>query len=106
MRRGCGQVEAARGRDLGAALDLWVADELRRAGYEPDAAWPRTEEPRVLPAAIASAMGKLSKADQKSTAMQRLRERAGASAPVVLGDFSPRKSTCWSRTGTVGSRSW
>jgi hypothetical protein len=86
-----GKWKPQEGGDLGAALDLWVADELRRAGYEPDAVWPRTEEPRVLPAAIASAMGKLSKADQKSSAMQRLRERAGASAPVVLGEFFAKK---------------
>lgn len=31
------------------ALDVWVAHELRRAGFEPDAVWPRTTEPRVLP---------------------------------------------------------
>lgn len=86
-----GKWKPQEGGDLGAALDLWVADELRRAGYESDAVWPRTEEPRVLPAAIASAMGKLSKADRMSSAMQRLRERAGASAPVVLGEFFAKK---------------
>lgn len=31
------------------ALDAWVAHELRRAGFPPDAVWPRTRRPRVLP---------------------------------------------------------
>lgn len=30
------------------ALDVWVAYELRRAGLEPDAVWPREEPPRVI----------------------------------------------------------
>lgn len=30
------------------ALDVWVAYELRRAGLEPDAVWPRAEPPRVV----------------------------------------------------------
>lgn len=79
------------GGDLGTALDLWVADELRRAGYEADAVWPRREDPRVLPAAIGSAMARLSSADRESPAIQRLRERAGAAAPVVLGEFFAKK---------------
>lgn len=30
------------------ALDVWVAYELRRAGLDPDAVWPREEPPRVI----------------------------------------------------------
>ncbi|TGN65406.1 hypothetical protein EXE59_16665 [Nocardioides eburneiflavus] len=30
------------------ALDVWVAYELRRAGLDPDAVWPREEPPRVV----------------------------------------------------------
>ncbi|MFT4083333.1 MAG: hypothetical protein QM638_12175 [Nocardioides sp.] len=30
------------------ALDVWVAYELRRAGLDPDAVWPREEAPRVI----------------------------------------------------------
>jgi hypothetical protein len=36
------------------ALDVWVSYELRRAGFAPDATWPRAEHPRILPAAIAN----------------------------------------------------
>lgn len=34
------------------ALDVWTAYELRRAGFDPDAVWPRAKAPRVLPPAI------------------------------------------------------
>ncbi|GGM09583.1 hypothetical protein [Nakamurella endophytica] len=30
------------------AVDVWVAYELRRAGLDPDAVWPRAEAPRVI----------------------------------------------------------
>ncbi len=38
------------------ALDVWVAYELRRAGFAPDAVWPRTAHPRVMPAPVANYM--------------------------------------------------
>lgn len=34
------------------ALDVWVAYELRRAGFHPDRVWPRATAPRVLPADV------------------------------------------------------
>ncbi|MDO5681902.1 MAG: hypothetical protein Q4G46_03635 [Propionibacteriaceae bacterium] len=30
------------------ALDVWIASELRRAGFNPDQVWPRPSPPRVL----------------------------------------------------------
>lgn len=30
------------------AIDFWAAHELRRAGFDPDAVWPRATRPRVL----------------------------------------------------------
>ena len=35
------------------AVDAWIAHELRRAGFHPDAVWPRAKEPRILPADVA-----------------------------------------------------
>src|SRR5438874_5568272 len=35
------------------ASDLWVAHELRRAGFGEDEVWPRRTRPRVLPQALA-----------------------------------------------------
>lgn len=34
---------------VAAAVDVWVAEELRRAGFDPDEVWPRRTSPRVLP---------------------------------------------------------
>lgn len=31
------------------AFDVWVAHEMRRAGFDPDEVWPRATRPRVLP---------------------------------------------------------
>ncbi len=72
---------------LGAALNLWVADELRRAGYEADAVWPRAEDPRVLPAAVSHGMRKLSAADRETPGVRRLRMNLGSAKAVVLGEF-------------------
>jgi len=38
------------------ALDVWIAHEFRRAGFDPDAVWPRATAPRVLPAELATLM--------------------------------------------------
>lgn len=35
------------------ALDVWIAYELRRAGFHPDAVWPRATHPRILPGPVA-----------------------------------------------------
>ncbi|CAN5439151.1 hypothetical protein BH09ACT8_BH09ACT8_00310 [soil metagenome] len=41
------------------ALDVWLSYELRRAGFEPDAVWPRSTNPRIMPRAIASLLAEL-----------------------------------------------
>jgi hypothetical protein len=40
------------------ALDVWVAYELRRAGFEVNAVWPRATHPRILPGPIAHLLKK------------------------------------------------
>ncbi len=75
---------------LGMALDLWTADEFRRAGYEPDAVWPRSAAPRVFPAAVARALGRLSVAARQSPAAMAIARTAGASSPVIQGEFFPK----------------
>lgn len=45
------------------ALDVWVAYELRRAGFAPDSVWPRADTPRVLPGSIARLLENLNKTD-------------------------------------------
>lgn len=44
------------------AIDAWVAQELRRAGFGPDEVWPRASRPRVLPRDIAVLLDKLPRA--------------------------------------------
>lgn len=34
------------------ALDVWLAYELRRAGFDRDAVWPRDRHPRILPGPV------------------------------------------------------
>lgn len=41
------------------ALDVWVAYELRRAGFGVDAVWPRAQAPRVLPTSIGTLLDSL-----------------------------------------------
>jgi hypothetical protein len=41
------------------ALDVWLSYELRRAGFEPDAVWPRSTNPRIMPRAVASLLAEL-----------------------------------------------
>lgn len=36
------------------ALDVWLSYELRRAGFDADAIWPRPVHPRILPMSVAS----------------------------------------------------
>jgi hypothetical protein len=41
------------------AVDVWIAHELRRAGFEPDEVWPRAGAPRVLPRELAILLSQL-----------------------------------------------
>ena len=34
---------------VAGAADVWAAEELRRAGFDPDEVWPRRTQPRVMP---------------------------------------------------------
>lgn len=44
--------ESQTGR-LAKAIDAWMANELRRAGFDDDEVWPRLTRPRVLPRDLA-----------------------------------------------------
>jgi hypothetical protein len=44
------------------AIDIWLAHELRRAGFASDEVWPRATRPRVLPREIAILLERLPKA--------------------------------------------
>jgi hypothetical protein len=53
------------------ALDVWVAYEFRRAGFETDAIWPRPTHPRVLSPDIAALLTALPR-DLRGTVTRRL----------------------------------
>ncbi|WDT93808.1 hypothetical protein JDY09_00660 [Thermoleophilum album] len=87
------------------AFDAWIAHELRRAGFPPDAVWPRVRRPRVLPddlapveAGLDHLQQELRRIEQESGKRVKPRElrqaiRAldgklpGAPSAYILGDF-------------------
>lgn len=58
------------------ALDVWISYELRRAGFGPDAVWPRATSPRILPGPIVNLLNKLPNKER-----QALWKRLRASPP-------------------------
>jgi hypothetical protein len=71
------------------ALDVWLSYELRRAGFDKDAVWPRPTAPRVLPGPVVSLLEKVT-AKEREALWQRLRKAtppagAAASSANILG---------------------
>ncbi len=68
------------------ALDVWVAYELRRAGFDADRVWPRPAAPRVLPDEVLRFVAALP-ARQRAEAMERITVRGagGAASANILG---------------------
>lgn len=75
------------------AVDVWVAHELRRAGFDPDAVWPRASAPRVVPMPVLRFLQGLNANQDERALRARLEERlrtkpptgAGAASASVLG---------------------
>lgn len=71
---------------LAKAIDLWVASELRRAGFDADEVWPRATEPRVLPRDLALYLRGLPKREQEAARARVARNRKVAPSDArVLG---------------------
>jgi len=71
------------------ALDVWVAYELRRAGFDADAVWPRSTAPRILPLPVIKLLNKVTKPERERL-WKRLRAKtpptgAAASSANILG---------------------
>lgn len=68
------------------ALDVWVAYELRRAGFDPDRVWPRAVGPRVLPREVLDFVAALP-AKQRRDLEERISVKGagGATAANILG---------------------
>jgi hypothetical protein len=78
---------------LAIAVDVWIATEFRRAGIEAGAVWPRTERPRILSQAFASAAARFKYARDSSVreiqeaTVDQLAELSGQSSTNILGGF-------------------
>jgi hypothetical protein len=68
---------------LAAALNVWIATELRRSGVDPDRVWPRADQPRVLAWDAAAAASRIRLRKDPS----RLRTTWGISTGVTKSDL-------------------
>lgn len=59
------------------AVDVWVAYELRRAGLDPDAVWPRAEPPRAVDRDVLAFIRSIPKGMGREELMARLRAGSG-----------------------------
>ncbi len=50
---------SAQSGSLAKALDMWVAEELRAAGFDAQSVWPRLVRPRVLDPSVLRFIGSL-----------------------------------------------
>jgi len=71
------------------ALDVWLSYELRRAGFDPDAAWPRPTQPRILPMPISNLLKGLPRKDREALILRLTRTPAipgvTSSSASILG---------------------
>ncbi|MBN9104936.1 MAG: hypothetical protein J0I14_08035 [Propionibacteriaceae bacterium] len=68
------------------ALDVWVAYELRRAGFERDRVWPRPVAPRVLPREVTDFVAALPATHQRELVRRiSVRGVGGAASANILG---------------------
>lgn len=71
------------------ALDVWISYELRRAGFDPDAVWPRATAPRILPTPVVKLLERVT-IKEREALWKRLRAKtppsgAAASSASILG---------------------
>jgi hypothetical protein len=57
------------------ALDVWLSYELRRAGFAPDATWPRGTHPRIIPRPVLNLLESLPRRD-RAAIQERLERRS------------------------------
>jgi hypothetical protein len=73
------------------AVDVWIAHELRRAGIDHDAVWPRPRRPRVLPRSVQRLLASLP-AVQRAQLETHLAQRNVFPAEArVLGEFKSKQ---------------
>ncbi|WP_396277899.1 hypothetical protein [Glutamicibacter creatinolyticus] len=83
------------------AVDAWLAHELRRAGFDQDLVWPRTEAPRVLSSDILDLLRRLPERLAEEVHEAILAGKAGSTDARILGRAYMKQTdvvmTHWSR---------
>lgn len=59
------------------AIDVWISYELRRAGLDPDAVWPRANAPRVVDRDVLNFVRAVPKTMGRDNLLSRLRKGGG-----------------------------
>lgn len=97
LSRSISDNDSSQSGKLAKAVDMWIAEELRMAGLEGDAIWPRLQRPRVLDPSVTGFIGSLNTktAEACRTALPRL---SGSDAYVMGSTY--RKQV------DVGMSSW
>ena len=78
---------------LAAAVDVWIASELRRAGIDPNRVWPRVSAPRLVPWSVSAALENFrfsrdaGERTIQEAALNQLVVRLGSSRSNILGGF-------------------
>ncbi|GAA5202877.1 hypothetical protein [Microbacterium jejuense] len=67
------------------ALDVWIGYELRRAGFHPDAVWPRESDPRIMPAALAALLEATPARGGERAALEERIRISGSKSGLVAG---------------------
>src|SRR5262245_49968214 len=74
------------------AIDVWVARELRRGGFDPDAVWPRLTRPRVLPRSLNRVVTRLPAQVQAAVRLRLPLKTSGLYTEArVLGEFKSKQ---------------
>lgn len=92
-----GKADNAQTGGVATAVDVWVACELRRAGIEPDAVWPRPDQPRVVAQSLVRAAGRFryarnsAQAEIQRRTIDSLVELAGSGRSTIIGGQFPKE---------------
>jgi hypothetical protein len=73
------------------AVDVWIAQELRRAGFDADAVWPRAQRPRVLPRSVQRLLTSLPAAQRTVLQAHLAQRNVFPSEARVLGEFKSKQ---------------
>lgn len=97
LSKSAADCDTVRSGGLAKALDMWIAEELRAAGFDSEAVWPRLHAPRVLDPSVLRFVGTLNAA--AAEACCKALPRYASSNANVLG-------SAYRKQVDVGLSSW